>query len=246
MLLSMDHHIVQLRAPYGASHFEGEGCETSILVVLNYRIKICEPPQTNVMCAGPQGSDPLTISDKVPGIFRIKEISISPTDPPILLFRVDFDLCHHGGEADKREILCWPAFPNMSRLLTLALCTLHIAHRDWGLGSVGSAAFHWRFAQICAARYRLDAPWHISSAYMCWLTEGLAPIIRSITARTRKVPQSTLPSADLGGAADQRGKYCWQEVVEKYLSSKPPSWLELDTAFFSGAHEFFLGSCMFA
>ena len=106
MLLSMDHHIVQLWAPYGASHFEGEGCEASILVVLNYRIKICEPPQTNVMCAGPQGSDPLTISDKVPGIFRIKEISISPTDPPILLFRVDFDLCHHGGEADKREILC--------------------------------------------------------------------------------------------------------------------------------------------
>ena len=88
------------------SIFEGEGCEASILVVLNYRIKICEPPQTNLMCAGPQGSDPLTISDKVPGIFRIKEISISPTDPPILLFRVDFDLCHHGGEADKREILC--------------------------------------------------------------------------------------------------------------------------------------------
>ena len=111
-------------------------------------------------------SDPLTISDKVSGIFRIKEISISPTDPPILLFRVDFDLCHHGGEADKREILCWPAFPNMSRLLTLALCTLHIAHRDWGLGSVGSAAFHWRFAQICAARYRLGALWHISSTYM--------------------------------------------------------------------------------
>ena len=97
---------VGLRAPYRASHFEGEGCEASILVVLNYRIKICEPPQTNVMCAGPQGSDPLTISDKVPGIFRIKEISISPTDPPILLLRVDFDLCHHGGEADKREILC--------------------------------------------------------------------------------------------------------------------------------------------
>ena len=97
---------VVLRAPYGTSHFEGEGCEASILVVLNYRIKICEPPQTNVMCAGPQGSDPLTISDKVPGIFRIKEISISPTDPPILIFRVNFDLCHHGGEADKREILC--------------------------------------------------------------------------------------------------------------------------------------------
>ena len=36
--------------------------------------RTCEPWQTNLMCAGPQGSDLLTINDKVSGIFRVKDI----------------------------------------------------------------------------------------------------------------------------------------------------------------------------
>ena len=77
-------------------------------------------------------------------VARFPEFSASKTSLVMLtlLFRMAFELCHHGrGGADKREIFCWPVF-FQTRLLHFARCTLNTGTGGLASIDVGSAAFH--------------------------------------------------------------------------------------------------------
>ena len=141
---------------------------------------------------------PVTYSQSVA---KFTEFSVSemPLVKLTLLFRVAFELCHHGigGGSDNMQegFLCWPAFPKQES------CTFHPGpwtQRLWGLGYIGWVTFRWqnKTIQHLLAPQGALGDYHSPSVLLlisiwvycgaisnydgiCRLAEGLAPCDQS-------------------------------------------------------------------
>ena len=122
------------------------------------------------MCAGPQGSDLLTINDKVSGIFRVKDISCH-ADPA---FQNGLWTLPPWKEQTRGKFYADPHF-QMSQMWVLDFCTLHTAPWTQGLGAWlhQFSCIKLHYVLICTIHARRQAQYN-STLSSCRLAEGLA------------------------------------------------------------------------
>ena len=139
---------------------------------------------------------------------RFPEFSVSKISPVMLtlLFRMAFELCHHGRSRQEGNFMLTRISKcPKCKYETFALCILHLEQRDWGLGYISSVAFHctmcWFAQYMHANRHNTIAHWAVVDWLRAW------PNVINHRTTTRKVQSPLWSTTDLGGAAGQRCKY---------------------------------------